>query len=59
MYRKLGAKLVVGMPFKDLATSDTLLLQKLPTDEEGRRALTRLQVGTPPDLDVLNQSPEF
>lgn len=45
MYRKLGAKLVVGMPFKDLATSDTIILRSLPdqADEEGRRALRRLQ----------------
>jgi hypothetical protein len=46
LYRKLGAKLVVGMPFKDLATSDTLMLPQVPpsSDVEGRRALARLQV---------------
>lgn len=45
MYRKLGCKLAVGMPFKDLATSDTLLLRQVPEqgDEEGRKALRRLQ----------------
>eukprot|EP00884_Botryococcus_braunii_P018770 jgi/Botrbrau1/5577/Bobra.97_2s0008.1 len=45
LYRKLGAKLVVGMPFKDLATSDTLMLPEVPpsSDVEGRRALARLQ----------------
>ena len=45
-YRKLGAKLVVGMPFKDLATSDTLYMPHIPpsSDKEGRRALRRLQV---------------
>jgi hypothetical protein len=47
MYRKLGAKLVVGMPFKDLATSDTLILPEVPSSSqpETRRALARLQVG--------------
>lgn len=48
-YRKLGAKLVVGMPFKDQATSDTLLLPQPPaaSDTDKRRALTRLQVHLP------------
>lgn len=45
-YKQLGAKLVVGMPFKDIATSDTLLLHEVPSQEDtnGRRALKRLQV---------------
>ena len=45
-YRKLGAKLVVGMPFKDLATSDTLYMTQIPpsSDKNARRALKRLQV---------------
>eukprot|EP01018_Ginkgo_biloba_P037244 Gb_17351 [translate_table: standard] len=30
LYKSLGAKLVVGMPFKDLATVDTILLRELP-----------------------------
>jgi hypothetical protein len=36
---------VVGMPFKDQATSDTLLLPALPpsSDTSKRRALARLQ----------------
>ncbi|CAL8469861.1 g9403 [Coccomyxa elongata] len=44
-YRKLGAKLVVGMPFKDQATSDTLLMPEIPSssDKDKRRALARLQ----------------
>ncbi|KAK9828634.1 hypothetical protein WJX72_001221 [[Myrmecia] bisecta] len=44
-YKKLGAKLVVGMPFKDLATSDSILMPHIPStsDAEGRRALRRLQ----------------
>jgi (E)-4-hydroxy-3-methylbut-2-enyl-diphosphate synthase len=46
MYRKLGAKLVVGMPFKDQACSDTLVLPQVPpaSDTDKRRALARLQV---------------
>ena len=46
MYRKLGAKLVVGMPFKDQACSDTLVLPEVPpaSNTDKRRALARLQV---------------
>jgi (E)-4-hydroxy-3-methylbut-2-enyl-diphosphate synthase len=29
LYRKLGAKLVVGMPFKDIATSDSILMRQV------------------------------
>ena len=48
-YRRLGAKMIVGMPFKDIATSDTLFLPQLPpsSDTAGRRALKRLQVRKP------------
>ncbi len=51
-YRKLGAKLVVGMPFKDQATSDTLLMPEVPSssDKDKRRALARLQVRRPPAI---------
>ena len=46
MYRALGCKMVVGMPFKDQATSDTLYMPQIPpsSDKAGRRALKRLQV---------------
>ena len=46
LYKKLGAKLAVGMPFKDIATSDTIFMREIPpsSDTEGRRALRRLQV---------------
>lgn len=45
LYKKLGAKLAVGMPFKDIATSDSIFMRDLPpsSDKEGRRALRRLQ----------------
>lgn len=46
MYRALGTKLVVGMPFKDIATSDSIFLRSLPdpSDKSGNRSLRRLQV---------------
>jgi (E)-4-hydroxy-3-methylbut-2-enyl-diphosphate synthase len=45
LYRRLGTKLAVGMPFKDIATSDSILIYDLPpsSDVAGRRALRRLQ----------------
>ncbi|XP_074565020.1 4-hydroxy-3-methylbut-2-en-1-yl diphosphate synthase (ferredoxin), chloroplastic-like [Curcuma longa] len=44
LYKSLAAKLVVGMPFKDLATVDSILLRELPPleDDESRLALKRL-----------------
>ncbi|TVU29358.1 hypothetical protein EJB05_20922 [Eragrostis curvula] len=44
LYRSLAAKLVVGMPFKDLATVDSILLRELPPVEDAvaRLALKRL-----------------
>ncbi|KAK3442295.1 hypothetical protein EUGRSUZ_B02495 [Eucalyptus grandis] len=43
-YRSLATKLVLGMPFKDLATVDTILLRELPPvdDADARLALKRL-----------------
>eukprot|EP00892_Ulva_mutabilis_P008353 jgi/Ulvmu1/5890/UM026_0011.1 len=45
LYQKLGCKLAVGMPFKDIASSDSLFMRELPAanDEDGRTALRRLQ----------------
>ncbi|KAK4709320.1 hypothetical protein R3W88_030245 [Solanum pinnatisectum] len=44
LYRSLAAKLIVGMPFKDLATVDSILLRELPPldDIDSRLALKRL-----------------
>ncbi|WOL12956.1 4-hydroxy-3-methylbut-2-en-1-yl diphosphate synthase (ferredoxin), chloroplastic [Canna indica] len=44
LYKSLAAKLVVGMPFKDLATVDSILLRELPSleDADSRLALKRL-----------------
>eukprot|EP00854_Cymbomonas_tetramitiformis_P022742 gene22742-27455_t len=48
VYSELGCKLVVGMPFKDIATADTLVLRcadgnPVPTDEKTLRSVRRLQ----------------
>ncbi|KAL1544142.1 4-hydroxy-3-methylbut-2-en-1-yl diphosphate synthase (ferredoxin), chloroplastic-like [Salvia divinorum] len=44
LYKSLATKLIVGMPFKDLATVDSILLRKLPPvdDKDARLALKRL-----------------
>jgi (E)-4-hydroxy-3-methylbut-2-enyl-diphosphate synthase len=44
LYKSLATKLVVGMPFKDLATVDSILLRELPPveDAQARLALKRL-----------------
>lgn len=61
-YRSLGAKIAVGLPFKDISTSDTLLMDQIPSSEdlEGRRALKRLQevgVHVIAPADVLDADP--
>jgi (E)-4-hydroxy-3-methylbut-2-enyl-diphosphate synthase len=33
LYRALATKLIIGMPYKDLATVDTILLNELPAVE--------------------------
>ena len=54
LYKSLGAKLAVGMPFKDIATSDSILLREVPpaADAEARRALRRLAV-SPADVTLI------
>ncbi|RXI04571.1 hypothetical protein DVH24_038845 [Malus domestica] len=44
LYKSLATKLVLGMPFKDLATVDSILLRQLPPvdDADSRLALKRL-----------------
>ncbi|GLJ52813.1 hypothetical protein SUGI_1125110 [Cryptomeria japonica] len=44
LYKSLATKLIVGMPFKDLATVDSILLRELPPvdDSEARLAIKRL-----------------
>ncbi|GMI46590.1 hypothetical protein TrCOL_g11105 [Triparma columacea] len=45
LYQSLGCKLAVGMPFKDIATADSVLMRELPEveDKQARTALRRLQ----------------
>jgi len=44
LYQELGCKTAVGMPFKDVATSDSIYMPTIPpsSDTEGRTALRRL-----------------
>jgi len=44
LYQELGCKTAVGMPFKDIATSDSIYMPTIPpsSDTEGRTALRRL-----------------
>lgn len=44
LYKDLGCKTAVGMPFKDIATSDSILLRTIPpsSDTEARTAIRRL-----------------
>eukprot|EP00804_Cyclotella_cryptica_P010998 CCRYP_017502-RA/>CCRYP_017502-RA protein AED:0.02 eAED:0.02 QI:123/1/1/1/1/1/2/167/751 len=49
LYKELGFKTAVGMPFKDIATSDSLFIRNLPPadDSNARTALRRMmEVGT-------------
>ena len=43
-YRDLGAKLAVGMPLRDIATSDSIFLREIPAadDEKANRSIRRL-----------------
>lgn len=45
LYQELGCKSAVGMPFKDIATSDSILMRTLPpsSDTAARTAIRRLQ----------------
>ena len=49
LYKELGFKTAVGMPFKDIATSDSVFMRTLPAvdDVDARAALRRMmEVGT-------------
>lgn len=49
LYKELGFKTAVGMPFKDIATSDSIFMRTLPAadDTNARTALRRMmEVGT-------------
>jgi (E)-4-hydroxy-3-methylbut-2-enyl-diphosphate synthase len=62
LYAAIGAKTVVGLPFKDIACADTIFLRETPsaTDNEARRTLKRLQdvaVGIMAPIDALKSNP--
>mmetsp|Transcript_27884 Transcript_27884/g.81889 ORF Transcript_27884/g.81889 Transcript_27884/m.81889 type:complete len:756 (-) Transcript_27884:169-2436(-) len=44
LYQQLGCKTAVGMPFKDVATSDSIFMRTVPSEEDtaARTALRRL-----------------
>jgi (E)-4-hydroxy-3-methylbut-2-enyl-diphosphate synthase len=62
LYQELGCKTAVGMPFKDIATVDSILLREVPpsTDSDARAALRRLievSVGVVVPAEVLEADP--
>jgi (E)-4-hydroxy-3-methylbut-2-enyl-diphosphate synthase len=60
LYRSLGAKMVVGMPFKDIATSDSIYLPEVPESQEERLVIKRLQdvaIGVLAPIEQLAVSP--
>jgi len=62
LYRALGFKTAVGMPFKDISTSDSLVLTASPAadDDKARTALRRMQevgVGVIASLEELEAKP--
>lgn len=44
LYQQLGCKTAVGMPFKDIATADSIFMRKIPpsSNKEARAAMRRL-----------------
>jgi (E)-4-hydroxy-3-methylbut-2-enyl-diphosphate synthase len=62
LYQELGFKSAVGMPFKDIATADSILLREIPpsTDTEARSAIRRMievSTGVIVPAEVLEQDP--
>jgi len=62
LYYNLGCKTAVGMPFKDIATTDSIFLREVPSEkaEKERTALRRLQevgVGVLAPAEVLAKTP--
>jgi len=62
LYVSLGAKTLFGLPFKDIATSDSIYLPEVPPVEDAasRRTLKRLQeagVGVLADIEKLVLTP--
>mmetsp|Transcript_1851 Transcript_1851/g.2853 ORF Transcript_1851/g.2853 Transcript_1851/m.2853 type:complete len:750 (+) Transcript_1851:58-2307(+) len=62
LYKELGCKLAVGMPFKDIATADSIFLRTSPpsSDSAARKSLRRLQdvnVGVIVPAESLEKDP--
>jgi len=62
LYSDLGCQFILGLPFKDIATSDSILLTSVPDkdNEEAQRTLKRLQegnVGVLVRAETLKESP--
>lgn len=62
LFADLGAKTVLGLPFKDIATSDSIYLPEVPPIEDAttRRTITRLQevaVGVLAPIEQLQANP--
>jgi (E)-4-hydroxy-3-methylbut-2-enyl-diphosphate synthase len=62
LYQQLGCKTAVGMPFKDIATTDSILLRKVPpsSDTDARTAIRRLievSVGVIAPAEELEKDP--
>lgn len=62
LYNELGCKTAVGMPFKDIATSDSVFMKTIPpsTDTEARTVLRRLvevSVGLIVPVEELEKDP--
>lgn len=62
LYGELGCKTAVGMPFKDIATSDSIFMRTIPPQEDtvARTALRRLvevSVGLIVPVEELEKSP--
>lgn len=62
LYKSLGTKSVLGMPFKDISTSDSIFLPEVPpeSDVKSRKTLKRLQevaVGVIAPIEQLQANP--
>jgi len=60
LYKELGCKTVVGMPLKDIATVDSVLIRSIPQDAQARKALKRLadaNIGIVVPSSELKQNP--
>ena len=62
LYQDLGCKTAVGMPFKDVATTDTIFLREVPASDDteartGLRRLAEVNVGVMAPAEALAKDP--